>query len=227
LYNHQTFPYHWLNDLIDATGSVPPHVRQVGGHVHVGWTQNEDINSVQHVESCKALVRELDVYLGLPAMLMGGGCRERLASGYGLPGSYRIKPYGVEYRTMSNFWIKDRRLSAWVYESVQQAVQGLINNTELFPNTLSCYEDGGELYSLFASVFTTEGYAEAMLLASSHGLLPPGFPLPGPEAVLDPRLPIKEEWVKAEEVYAKVIPAEDEPPAFNDDAFRLVQPVGG
>ena len=48
---------------------------------------------------------------------------------YGKAGAYRLKSFGVEYRTLSNFWIFDERNIQWVYDGVQAAVD--LVNTEM------------------------------------------------------------------------------------------------
>jgi hypothetical protein len=69
--------------------------RFAGGHLHLGY--NKKIPP--HV-----IVKFLDVLLGLPSLINDKqGMRRQF---YGLPGLYREKPYGVEYRTLSNYWVR-------------------------------------------------------------------------------------------------------------------------
>lgn len=89
----------------------PPHkfMRSAGGHVHIE-TQLPSTN----------IVRACDLFLGVPSTLMDNGeQRKRL---YGKAGAHRVKPYGVEYRTLSNFWIFNDRLIDWVWDNTQRAV---------------------------------------------------------------------------------------------------------
>lgn len=79
-------------------------LRSGGGHIHVGC---DDIDK-------ERLVRTMDVLLGVPSVLMDDD-RERRQL-YGKAGSYRPKPYGIEYRVLSNFWLKDDSLIRWAYE---------------------------------------------------------------------------------------------------------------
>jgi hypothetical protein len=65
----------------------------------------------------------MDFYLGVPSVLMDKGeARKEL---YGKAGAMRLKSYGMEYRTLSNFWIFDQRLIGWVYEQTAKAVQAV------------------------------------------------------------------------------------------------------
>jgi uncharacterized protein with PhoU and TrkA domain len=41
---------------------------------------------------------------------------------YGKAGAHRIKSYGVEYRTLSSFWVHDVAFMRWVYKQAMLAV---------------------------------------------------------------------------------------------------------
>lgn len=85
-------------------------LRSAGGHVHVGT--DKDIIAV---------VRTLDLLLGVPSVLLDSDEERRKL--YGKAGCYRQKPYGVEYRTLSNFWIWDNKTIEWVYHRVGEALK--------------------------------------------------------------------------------------------------------
>lgn len=88
-------------------------LRTAGGHVHIGYeSPSEELNIV--------LIKALDLFLGVPSVLMDDDTTRR--SIYGAAGSLRHKKYGVEYRSLSNFWLTDVSLIEWVWENVQQAV---------------------------------------------------------------------------------------------------------
>jgi hypothetical protein len=90
----------------------PPHplMRSAGGHVHVE-TKNDPIISV----------RAMDLCLAIPSLFMDsdGDKRRQL---YGKRGAFRPKPYGFEYRTLSNYWIFDEKLIRWVWRNVERAL---------------------------------------------------------------------------------------------------------
>ena len=83
-----------------------PTMRTAAGHIHLGWTENRDPMDPQHFLSCCILIKNLDVFLGVPSVLMDkeGGERRKM---YGKAGCFRPKSYGCEYRSLSNFWLKD------------------------------------------------------------------------------------------------------------------------
>ncbi len=91
-----------------------PLLRSAGGHVIVGYKNpNEDLS--------RAFIRELDLYLGIPSVLLDKDiARKKL---YGKAGAYRVKEFGVEYRTLSNFWLAGPELIEWVWYSVHKCVQ--------------------------------------------------------------------------------------------------------
>lgn len=92
----------------------PPHpfMRSAGGHVHVETKLPK-----------KPVIKAMDVFLSIPAVFMDHGeDRKQL---YGKSGAFRPKPYGVEYRTLSNFWIFDDKLIQWVWRNTERALKSV------------------------------------------------------------------------------------------------------
>ena len=106
--------------------------RTASGHVHIGWTNDKDIQDAGYFNLCAAVVRQLDFYLGLPSLVYDGDTRRR--SLYGKAGAFRPKSYGVEYRVLSNRWLASKELIDWVY---QNTVKGL---HEFFKNDNRLFE---------------------------------------------------------------------------------------
>lgn len=96
-------------------------MRTASGHVHVGWTNGEKIDDANHQARCNLLIKQLDFYLGLPSLSYDKDSRRR--SMYGRAGACRYKPYGVEYRTLSNAWLTSKERMAWVFRATQAAVK--------------------------------------------------------------------------------------------------------
>lgn len=88
-------------------------LRTCGGHVHIGCELA--INSPQRV------VEAMDIYLGLPASIVDKDWAERAAM-YGGFGKYRNKDYGLEYRSLSNFWLQSENLMEWVWDGTIKAL---------------------------------------------------------------------------------------------------------
>lgn len=104
----------WTGERNPRPKADDPTLRSCGGHVHVGF--DEELDKRQ-------LIKCMDLYLGVPSVLMDQG--EKRKQLYGKRGAYRDKPYGVEYRTLSNFWVFEPRLSQWVYENTEKAVNAV------------------------------------------------------------------------------------------------------
>lgn len=80
-------------------------MRTAGGHLHVGWTKGRDPFDPGHFQACARVARQLDHTLGLYTVIWDHDQRRRAM--YGKAGAFRPKPYGVEYRVPSNFWLQD------------------------------------------------------------------------------------------------------------------------
>jgi hypothetical protein len=123
-------------DFDAYTGEVntPPETdkpfRTGSGHVHVGWTKGYPTDDQGHVERCRDVTRQLDVALFLPSLLYDHDTLRR--SLYGNPGAFRPKSYGVEYRVLSNRWLRNEYLQRWVFRTTQRAVTDLVNGRPYF-----------------------------------------------------------------------------------------------
>jgi hypothetical protein len=91
------------------------------GHIHIGGI--DDFNDVKR----RAVVQWMDRFEGLSCAIQdlqeeGNPHRRRF---YGQAGRYRLKPYGVEWRTPSNlnWWTWSRHTSGQLFASVNSAVQ--------------------------------------------------------------------------------------------------------
>lgn len=96
--------------------------RTAGGHIHIGWhSQGEFVNPFEeaHMRDCIDLVQIMDHTLYPMSLLFDREARRHQL--YGKPGAFRPKPYGVEYRVLSNAWLKNPNLTAWVYNATIRA----------------------------------------------------------------------------------------------------------
>lgn len=92
-------------------------LRTGGGHVHIGISGLVEINPLRQRQA----IILCDYLLGLPSLLMDADDRRREL--YGKASAMRFKPYGVEYRTLSNHWIFERELREHVYRQVEKVVE--------------------------------------------------------------------------------------------------------
>jgi hypothetical protein len=96
-------------------------LRSCGGHVHVG-TKLDGI----------AVIRAMDLFLGVPSIFLDPDTKRREL--YGKAGAYRSKNYGVEYRTLSNFWIWKDATKKWVYDQTKRALE-FVESGSVIPAT--------------------------------------------------------------------------------------------
>lgn len=105
-------------------------LRTASGHIHVGFCEDADITSRDHMVRCATLVKQLDMYLGLPSVLFDPDTTRRKM--YGLAGAFRPKPYGVEYRVLSNAWLLSEERMRFVFNQTITAVNDLIKGIRPF-----------------------------------------------------------------------------------------------
>lgn len=109
-------------------------MRTASGHVHIGWGDGFDVHSGAHDAACKAVARQMDVFLGIPSLFYDDD--ERRRSMYGKGGAYRRKPYGAEYRTLSNAWLLSKDRMAWVYRNAVKGMEALMAGEAAYTNPL-------------------------------------------------------------------------------------------
>jgi len=119
----------WTND-VNPKPNGDVNFRTGAGHIHIGWADNVDVTHPEHIEACQTVVKQLDWTLGILSTVYDKDKKRRKL--YGDWGSYRVKPYGVEYRVLSNAWLKSPELVAWVYKTVTESVQRLYKGEHLY-----------------------------------------------------------------------------------------------
>ncbi len=102
----------WTKGVNPKPMAADKSLRSCGGHVHVGYDK-EAIDPTY-------VIKLMDLFLGVPSVMMDKGeLRKEL---YGKAGAFREKSYGVEYRTLSNFWIFNDKLIEWVWDNTSKAI---------------------------------------------------------------------------------------------------------
>lgn len=107
---------------VKPNGNLP--MRTASGHVHIGFEDGVDADTLDHDNNCRTVAQQMDFFLGLPSLFWDDDQRRRVM--YGNPGCYRRKVYGVEYRTLSNAWLRSEELMRYVYKNVQKGMQALV-----------------------------------------------------------------------------------------------------
>jgi Phage phiEco32-like COOH.NH2 ligase-type 2 len=99
----------WTGRINKKPKPPAPNLRSAGGHIHI----ETSLNPNRVVQAC-------DRILGVASVLMDEGeLRKKL---YGKAGACRYKPYGPEYRVLSNFWIFTPELVEWAWNGVAKAL---------------------------------------------------------------------------------------------------------
>tara|TARA_Y100000310_G_C20638524_1_gene792550 strand:- start:1178 stop:1936 length:759 start_codon:yes stop_codon:yes gene_type:complete len=110
-------------DAYTGEANEPPDAsvdfRTAAGHIHLGWKDPEDEDDDHFIKSME-ITKQLDFILGVPSVMLDRDGRSRRFL-YGKAGAFRPKPYGAEYRVLSNFWIKSEDMMNWVYSHTQKA----------------------------------------------------------------------------------------------------------
>lgn len=99
-------------------------MRTAAAHIHVSFNVNG--KPPKDVYQREAVVKALDLTIGLPSVVLDTDKRRRVL--YGKAGAFRMKDYGIEHRVASNFWIRTPELQRWAFEGVQLAIE-LVNRT--------------------------------------------------------------------------------------------------
>lgn len=97
--------------------------RSAGGHLHLGANSEWDKVVFGALKNYGAMVSMLDVIVGNTCVLIDrdkGNIERRKV--YGRAGEYRKPEYGIEYRTLSNFWLRSYRLMSLVTGLARYAV---------------------------------------------------------------------------------------------------------
>lgn len=93
--------------------------RSAGGHIHLGLNHPQ----LHDKNVCAEIVKALDILVGNTCVMIDRdpeAATRRLH--YGRAGEYRKPKHGLEYRTLSNFWMKSYPLMSFVFGLSRMAV---------------------------------------------------------------------------------------------------------
>lgn len=97
--------------------SADPGLRTAGGHVHIGYSHLSEVTEMNQ----RIIGVMCDYLLGLESLLLDEDDLRREL--YGKAGAIRMKDYGIEYRTLSNFWLRKPNHLDWVFDKVHKAYE--------------------------------------------------------------------------------------------------------
>lgn len=91
-------------------------LRSAGGHIHFGYDNSEQETNME-------IIKAADLFIGVPSVIQEPENKRKEL--YGKAGAFRHKSYGVEYRTISNYYLKDKKSTLWVYDAAKAAIKFL------------------------------------------------------------------------------------------------------
>lgn len=128
---------------------IAPNFRSSGCHIHIGYDNANMETSIQ-------LVKYLDAFVGIPSLLIDTDRKRRTL--YGKAGCFRLQPWGVEWRVLSGYFIKDEETLEWVLNHVRKAVQSYMEEKELPP------------FDIIANTINKSNVKQAKLLIENFNL---------------------------------------------------------
>lgn len=88
--------------------------RAAGGHIHIGGQQGD---AVCHPFLKPIFVYMMDLFVGIPSVIIDHSAltyqRRKM---FGKAGCHRDKPYGIEYRVLSPFWLRSNKTASLFYK---------------------------------------------------------------------------------------------------------------
>jgi len=100
--------------------------RSCGGHIHVGFVKNSGNDFLLDFEGKLNTIKMMDCFHGIVSVILDSSkSSARRKELYGKAGAHRPKEYGIEYRVLSNYWLKSPEL-VMLMESLTKDVLVLI-----------------------------------------------------------------------------------------------------
>ena len=109
------------------------NTRSAGAHWHISYKLPNAATSIK-------LIKYLDMYLGIPSVVMDPDTKRRTL--YGKAGDFRLKAYGVEFRTLSSYFISSQETLEFVWNGIMRAINAYnynlpLINAETVQNTIN------------------------------------------------------------------------------------------
>ncbi len=98
------------------------NLRSAGLHIHVGY-DNPD------VETSLNAIRYFDAYIGIPSVLIDRDTNRRKL--YGKAGSFRLTPYGFEWRCLSSLFMKTKVNLNYLWDRIMKAIDACNEGLDL------------------------------------------------------------------------------------------------
>lgn len=114
----------WEVRVNDPPSAIDNTFRSCGAHIHVGTDGNDKNEFLLDFDGKLNTVKVMDCVHGIISTVLDSSKesveRRQL---YGKPGSHRPKEYGVEYRVLSNYWLKSPVTVMLMYHLTQDVLE--------------------------------------------------------------------------------------------------------
>lgn len=137
-----------MGELSPSKQIAESNFRSCGGHIHIG----HEILQQDGPESV-FLIYLMDLFLGLPSIFIDvDPTSPERRTLYGQAGRFREKEYGIEYRSLGNFWLSSPKFVELIYDICDflvdfvQKQDLLIWNEEIYWNLVENGEPTGEAF---------------------------------------------------------------------------------
>jgi hypothetical protein len=112
----------------DAPFADKTNMRSIGGHIHVGMVDGDGNDFLDTPYGKVDTVRTMDAFHGIISVYLDNSKESvNRRTLYGSAGEHRPTSYGVEYRTLSAFWLKSPDL-VMLIDSLTQDVLALVSS---------------------------------------------------------------------------------------------------
>lgn len=105
--------------------------RSCGAHIHVGTNGTDGNDFLLDPMGKVRMIRVMDCIHGIISTILDSSeesiARRKL---YGKPGAHRAKEYGVEYRVLSNYWLKSPTTVMLMYYLTQDALDVMVSGKD-------------------------------------------------------------------------------------------------
>ena len=108
----------WTLAINPPPNTTNKRLRSCGGHIHIGYPGD-----------WVGLGRAMDLFVGCPSIVFDPDKNRRKL--YVKAGTVRKKPYGLEWRTASNYWLKSKDLMEMVFSQTLAAIAFVENKREI------------------------------------------------------------------------------------------------
>ncbi len=100
-------------EQINTPPGTGTQLRTCGAHIHIGYDEPNEFANL-------SLIKAMDLFIGVPSVIIEPENERKTM--YGKAGSFRHKEYGVEFRSISNYYLQSKELIEWIFNNTLSAI---------------------------------------------------------------------------------------------------------